>query len=347
MIRVGLNTAIRTRGISGSARIVEHLAAALDNDPEVIAFTVQPRWRERRSKHRNAAQDCYWDMWRGARTNPRADVFLSPCNVGRTPASVPHLLWIHDTVVLDHPEWHDPSYAAYARAFFGVSVRSCTRIVTGTADSAERIRRRWPKAPTIEILPWPVSGPVAKGPRTEAPEPPYSVLMVAATEAHKNHPTAIDAVRQARLFSGQDIRLTLVGPPGREEEVVREYVRTADPEGRWLERRESVSRSELHGLYSTSSLLIHPAFDEGFGLPLLEAAARGMPVIHSGRGGMPEVVPSPLQSVAADAFAEQIVRVLGRDAYAAASRTALEAAQAHSVTRFESGLAALIRGFGA
>jgi glycosyltransferase involved in cell wall biosynthesis len=342
MIRAGINAAIRVRGISGSARVVDHLSAALSGDPEVEAFTVQPRWKGRGNKFLNAAQDCYWDMWRGARTSPPPDVYLSPCNVGRTPVGTRHLLWIHDTVVLDHPEWHDPSYAAYARLFFGLSVRRCTRLVTGTRDSAARIRERWPDAPSVAVIPWPVTAPLAEDPRTKA-QRPLSVLMVAATEAHKNHAAAIDAVRQARLFSGEDIRLELVGPPGRVERTVIDYVRTADPDGRWLRRRESVSEEELDRLYGRSWLLLQPAFDEGFGLPLLEAGARALPVVHSGRGGMPEVVPSPVESVASDALCAELLRLLDAEAYTAASRTALEAAAAHSFGSFQDEIRSLVR----
>lgn len=342
MIRAGINAAIQARGISGTARAVEHLSAVLAQDPEIESFIVRPRWKTRGNKFRNAAQDCYWDMWRGAKTRPSPDVYLSPCNIGRAPKGTRHLLWIHDTVVLDHPEWHDRSYAAYARVFFSLSVESCSTIVTVSRDSAERIRARWPAGPPVVVIPWPVTTPLADSPRAAGVRP-LSVLMVAATESHKNHVAAIDAVRQARLFCGEDICLDLVGPPGRIEADVLGCVRTADPGGRWLRRHENVSEAELDRLYADSWLLLQPALDEGFGLPLLEAGARALPVVHSGRGGMPEVVPSGVNSVAADALCAEILRLLDSEAYVEASRAALNAAREHPFERFRSEISTLVQ----
>ena len=43
-------------------------------------------------------------------------------------------------------------------------------------------------------------------------------------------------------------------------------------------------------LYARASMLVLPSFDEGFGIPALEAMAMGVPVIGSSRGALPEVV---------------------------------------------------------
>jgi glycosyltransferase involved in cell wall biosynthesis len=43
-------------------------------------------------------------------------------------------------------------------------------------------------------------------------------------------------------------------------------------------------------LYEGASLLLLPSFDEGFGLPALEAMTLGIPVVASDRGALPELV---------------------------------------------------------
>ena len=48
--------------------------------------------------------------------------------------------------------------------------------------------------------------------------------------------------------------------------------------------------TELPALYANAELFVLPSFDEGFGLPALEAMACGTPVIVSDRGALPEVV---------------------------------------------------------
>ena len=51
-----------------------------------------------------------------------------------------------------------------------------------------------------------------------------------------------------------------------------------------------VSGAERERLYRDASMVVLPSFDEGFGLPALEAMTIGVPVVVSSRGALPEVV---------------------------------------------------------
>jgi glycosyltransferase involved in cell wall biosynthesis len=50
-----------------------------------------------------------------------------------------------------------------------------------------------------------------------------------------------------------------------------------------------VSGSELEGLYALADVFVFPSLYEGFGLPVLEAMRRGLPVACSDRSSLPEV----------------------------------------------------------
>jgi glycosyltransferase involved in cell wall biosynthesis len=51
-----------------------------------------------------------------------------------------------------------------------------------------------------------------------------------------------------------------------------------------------VSESDLRALYAESAVFLFPSLYEGFGLPVLEAMAAGLPVVSSNRGALPEVM---------------------------------------------------------
>jgi glycosyltransferase involved in cell wall biosynthesis len=53
-----------------------------------------------------------------------------------------------------------------------------------------------------------------------------------------------------------------------------------------------VSETDLKSLYAESSVFLFPSLYEGFGLPVLEAMAAGVPVVSSNRGALPEVIGS-------------------------------------------------------
>ena len=52
-----------------------------------------------------------------------------------------------------------------------------------------------------------------------------------------------------------------------------------------------IPSEDLPGLYAAASLLIYPSLYEGFGLPPVEAAAVGTPVLAADNSSLPEVVP--------------------------------------------------------
>ena len=50
-----------------------------------------------------------------------------------------------------------------------------------------------------------------------------------------------------------------------------------------------VSAPDLAGWYARATVFAFPSLDEGFGMPVLEAMAAGVPVIASNRSALPEV----------------------------------------------------------
>jgi glycosyltransferase involved in cell wall biosynthesis len=75
-----------------------------------------------------------------------------------------------------------------------------------------------------------------------------------------------------------------------------------------------VSEADLQALYAESAVFLFPSLYEGFGLPVLEASAAGVPVVSSNRGALPEVLGStgllfnPEDSIAGATAVVQVLR---------------------------------------
>lgn len=120
--------------------------------------------------------------------------------------------------------------------------------------------------------------------RWHIPEDALVVLHVGSTVERKNVPLVIETL--ARLRSQADAHLLQVG--GRltaaQEDLatrlgVRPYVRVV----------ASADETTLRRAYRAADVLLFPSLYEGFGYPVLEAFASGLPVVTSGAGGLREV----------------------------------------------------------
>lgn len=108
------------------------------------------------------------------------------------------------------------------------------------------------------------------------------VLCVAQKRAYKNLASLIRAIAQL------DAALVLPGAPTEHEEELRSLARSEGVAERvhfvnWLGERD------LEGLYGLAACFVLPSFIEGFGLPVLEAMRRGLPVACSNVASLPEV----------------------------------------------------------
>jgi glycosyltransferase involved in cell wall biosynthesis len=162
--------------------------------------------------------------------------------------------------------------------------------------------------------------------RERADQPHGSaILFVGTLDPRKNLPGLLDAYAELRARRPDAPPLVLAGRVTASVRI--ELKRTErSPLAGQVTVAGYVSNSERRRLYRDARMLVLPSFEEGFGLPVLEAMACGLPVVISNRGSLPEVAgeaASPIDPLDADALATEMERLLDPDAAGVAAANGL------------------------
>jgi glycosyltransferase involved in cell wall biosynthesis len=228
---------------------------------------------------------------------------------------VPVVLNVHDIIALEHPELCSRLNVWHMRLLLARSIRRAAVNVTTTRHVADRVQTVLGiPNDRIEVVPLGVdyarfadAGPVPE-------QRPY-LLFVGNIEPKKGLTTLLDAY--ARIAGSLKLDLVLVGRPGWKCGDLIERLRSWCGPGR-IVLAGRVSDEELVRTYRAAWGFVFPSVCEGFGMPILEAMAAGIPVIHSSHPAVCEVAgPAGLSFPVGDA-----------DALAAALRR-LHASPAH------------------
>jgi len=113
------------------------------------------------------------------------------------------------------------------------------------------------------------------------------VLTVSAKRVHKNLEALIRALPRVLAARPRAV-LVLPGNPTPHEETLKELARRLGVH-RQIRFLAYVSAEDLEGLYAAAACFVFPSLHEGFGLPVLEAMRRGVPVACSDASSLPEV----------------------------------------------------------
>ena len=232
----------------------------------------------------------------------RGSVLWSPANSG--PLTVRNqALTIHDLSPLEHPEWFTRSYSAWYRLFLPILAKRVRVIFTPSEYVKRKVMARFevrkvivapggvdvsviagsPKGAASSSLAYRLVPLSASPPRNDDKIPKKYILFVGSIQPRKNLEGLMRAWQQVK----DKFKDTWLVVAGGSERVFRPVKFPSDERVRFL---NYVSDEELPALYANAELFVLPSFDEGFGLPALEAMACGTPVIVSNGGALPEVV---------------------------------------------------------
>lgn len=196
------------------------------------------------------------------------------------------ILFVHDAIPSDYPEYARTGGAEKHRRRLNNAISMACGIIVNSADTAARLTDYVPAGITVppilvahiglDPLPPPDAALVL-------PDKPYFVV-IGTIEPRKNHLLLLHIWRQfaQRQVPGQAVpNLVIVGRRGWENENIIDLLdRSAFLTGHVIEM-PGLGDAQLSALVRGSRAVLMPSFAEGYGMPVAEALAAGIPVIAS------------------------------------------------------------------
>lgn len=198
-----------------------------------------------------------------------------------------YVVTIHDLAAWDIPETLPKAYVPYIRWTIRNSIKRADAIITHTQYMADRIKGFFKnlRCP-IYVIPDGIRDSVVTQ-TASGVERRRTILFVGSVEFRRNLPTVVKAMSMLPEACG-DIRFIIAG---RQHEGMSEILDEAGRLGfsNRIEMRGVVSEGQLSDLYAESGALVMPSYYEGFGIPIIEAMACGLPIIASNNPVFQEV----------------------------------------------------------
>lgn len=234
-----------------------------------------------------------WRLWRH-----RLDLFhathyvLPPLPRGRA------VVTIHDIIHLLYPQFL-PNRAAhlYARVMIRRALKRADRIITVSHNSKRDLVDYFDvDSARIEVIYNGVSSrfhsaiPKEERLRVAARHglPSPYLLFLGGDRPHKNARNVVRAFAEARRRAGLPHALVLAGPLPRNSGRVEALISALDLE-RAIRRTGVLDDADMPGLFAGADAFLYPTLYEGFGLPVVEAMACGVPVLTSSTSALQEV----------------------------------------------------------
>jgi glycosyltransferase involved in cell wall biosynthesis len=240
--------------------------------------------------------------------------YISP-----VPSFCKTVITLHDILFESHPQYFSPLFTLRSKLLMRTSAARATHIFTVSEYSKKEIssrykvhsenitvihngadqRRFYPGADGVQVI-------EDKGLRSK-----QYILTVGRLEPRKNHISLINAYAQLDT----DMPLVIIGQRHFGYQQIEMRISELGLAGR-VHIFESISDADLASFYRHASFFVYPTWAEGFGMPVIEAMASGVPVITSNTTSLLEIAGDAAILIAPDdvpGLRNAMARLFGND----------------------------------
>jgi glycosyltransferase involved in cell wall biosynthesis len=188
-------------------------------------------------------------------------------------------VFVHDVMYVRHPEW----FTRPERAYFALmlsSLRLARTVLTSSVHEAEHIASCLPRPVPVYAVGLAGAANVIHASPLRPPNVTGNrfLLAVGRLNVRKNIGRLLDAYEMLCRKSERPPDLIVVGSPdGAQESAARPGSKVSER----VHFMKNISDPELSWLYRNCAGFVYPSFDEGYGLPPVEARQLGAPVAVS------------------------------------------------------------------
>ncbi len=210
---------------------------------------------------------------------------------------LPSVVTIHDLSIYRYPQWHPRTRIERMRSAIPESVKRSDLVLTDSIATKIEVMHEF-NLSNEQVCAIPLGVDESFHSRTEQDlrsilarfglRPGGYSFFVSTIEPRKNLLNLLAAYRKLPTAMRSVWPLVLVGGAGWQSDEIHAEIERAKNEG-WLKYLGFVDQQLLPVFYAGCRLFTYPSWYEGFGLPIAEAMASGVPVLTSNCSSMPEV----------------------------------------------------------
>ena len=248
---------------------------------------IPEEWKEFSPTVHTSSPGMLWHHHMASYLKKQDDVnfFLSPTSYivpSLLPTSVPCIPVVHDLIAF-HKEPHDRKAKIVERLTLKKTLRKAKHVLSVSESTKRDLLERYPfvEAMNISVV---YAGPMENDPPRNTPDG-STILCAATLSPRKNQQRLIEAFKKLPDALRTKHRLLLAGGRGWHDQQIVDLAEGTPG----VEYEGFVSPERYSVLLATCELLALPSLYEGFGMQILDALQRGIPVLTSNRGSLPEV----------------------------------------------------------